>query len=374
MRRLLFIWALCLSALAMVFSAGSAMAQEVRLKDLGRFAGWRENPLVGYGVVTGLAGTGDSPRNEVTRQALRNVFSRLGIAVSPDMIQSRNVAVVLITANLPASANIGDRIDVSVSSAGDARSLAGGTLLMTPLVGPDQQAYALAQGALVVGGYRYEADQNLRQKNLPTAGVMPGGATVERAVEATLTDVSGIATFLLRDPDITTAENVARGINSRMGNGVASVRGADAVVIDTRAWRGPLNTFFAQVENVTVMSAGLARVVVNERSGTIVAGGDVRISEVTVAQGDIKVEVSVDNTATGANIYGGYVRSASALVVSNTRLDVHEDPTAVMHFPGASVADLAQGLSRAGVPVRTMIAILQAMRTAGALHADIVVQ
>ncbi|WP_254912898.1 flagellar basal body P-ring protein FlgI [Novosphingobium sp. B 225] len=363
-----------LLALMAMLTALPAAAQDVRLKDLGRFAGWRENPLVGYGVVTGLAGTGDSPRSEVTRQALRNVFSRLGIVVTPDMIQSRNVAVVLVTASLPASANVGDRIDVSVTSAGDARSLSGGTLLMTPLLGPDQHNYALAQGTLVVGGYRYEADQNLRQRNSPTAGILPGGATVERPVEAELADANGMVTFLLRDPDISTAENVARGINARLGYGLASVRGADAVAIDTRNWKGPLNGFLAQVENVSVVPSSQARVVVNERSGTIVAGGDVRISEVTVAQGDIKVEVSIDNSATGANVYGGYVRSASGLVVTNTRLDVREDPAAVMHFPGASVADLAQGLARAKVPVRTMIAILQAMKTAGALHADIVVQ
>lgn len=365
---------LLLAVLVTSADALPAAAQDVRLKDLGRFSGWRENPLVGYGVVTGLASTGDSPRNEVTRQALRNVFSRLGIVVTPDMIQARNVAVVLVTASLPASANVGDKIDVSVTSAGDARSLAGGTLLMTPLLGPDQHSYALAQGALVVGGFRYDVDQSLRQKNSPTAGILPGGATVEQAVQADLVDTKGFVTFLLRDPDITTAENVARGINAQVGSGRAIVRGADAVTIDTKNWDGSLNSFLAVVENVGVMPSNQARVVVNERSGTIVAGGDVRISEVTVAQGDIKVEVSIDNTGTGANIYGGYVRSASGLVVTNTRLDVKEDPAAVMHFPGASVADLAQGLSRARVPVRTMIAILQAMKTAGALHAEIVVQ
>lgn len=367
MLRLLLAFAAALLPLA------SAAAQEVPLKDLGRFQGWRENPLVGYGVVTGLGGTGDSPRSEVTRQALRNVLSRLGISVTPDMIQSRNVAVVLVTASLPASANIGDRIDVSVTSAGDARSLAGGTLMMTPLIGPDQLSYALAQGSLVVGGYRYDADQSLRQRNSPTSGTLPGGATVERPVEAQLTDAGGIVTFLLRDPDFTTAENIAIGINRLLG-AVATVRGADAVAIDSRGWRGPFNSFLAQIENVTVQPAQTARIVVNERSGTIVAGGTVRIGAVTIAQGDIKVEVSVDNTASQANIYGGYVRNASGLVVSNTRLDVREDPTAVMQFPGATVADLAQGMARARIPVRTMIAVLEAMKAAGAIHADILVQ
>jgi flagellar P-ring protein precursor FlgI len=363
--------AMCLAAA--IFAAPAA-AQQVRLKDIGRFQGWRENPLVGYGIVTGLAGSGDSARSEVTRQALRNVYSRLGINIEADQIQSRNVAVVIVTARLPASANVGDKIDVTVTSAGDARSLAGGTLLMTPLLGPDQQTYALAQGQLTVGGYRFEADANLQQRNYPTSGTMAGGATVERAVFANMADAEGNVIFILRDPDITAAENVARGINAELGAPLATVRGPDAVLIRSRAARGTLNSLLAQVENVHVQPAQIARVVVNERSGTVVAGGDAMISGVTIAQGDIKVEVTVDNKGIQPTFAGGYARNAEGLIVTNTKLDVAEDRNAVMHMPSATVADLAQGLSRAHVPVRTMIAILQAMKTAGALHADIVVE
>ena len=153
-------------------------ADNVRLKDLGRFLGWRDNALIGYGIVTGLAGSGDSPRSVVTRQALSNVLSRLGANVPGDQLQSRNVAAVMVTATLPPSANVGDRIDVTVTSIGDARSLVGGILLMTPLLGPDQKNYALAQGALVVGGYNFEDNVNLRQKNYPTTGIVAGGANV----------------------------------------------------------------------------------------------------------------------------------------------------------------------------------------------------
>lgn len=350
-----------------------ALADEVRLKDLGRFHGWRENPLVGYGLVTGLSGTGDSARSEVTRQALKNALGRLGMVVTPEQVNSRNVAVVMVTASLPPSASAGDRIDVTVSSAGDARSLAGGTLLMTPLAGPDQQTYAIAQGALVVSGYRFDADQNLRQKNFPTSGVLPGGATVERNVAATVAE-NGVVVFVLRQGDFTTAEKVARNINANLGGDRASVLSADRVRVVTAGWDGAINTMLARIENVTVQPDGLARIVVNARAGTVVAGGDVRISNVVIAQGDIKVSVSIDNAGNPYAYYGGYGRDAGGLIVTNTKLEVAEDRNAVLRFPNATVADLAQGLARAKVPMRAMIDILQAMKAAGALHAEIIVQ
>jgi flagellar P-ring protein precursor FlgI len=363
-----------LLALAALAGATPAMADDVRLKDLGRFLGWRDNALVGYGIVTGLSGTGDSARSEVTRQALKNALSRLGMTVTPDQVLSRNVAVVMITATLPPSANVGDRIDVTVTSVGDARSLAGGTLLMSPLMGPDQASYAIAQGQLVVSGYRFDADQNLRQRNFPTTGLLPGGATVERPVRATIEADPDAVTFVLRDADFSTAESVAANINASIGNGSATVLSADRVRISTRGWNGSLNALLARIERVTVSPDSVARIVVNERSGTIVAGGGIRIADVVIAQGDIKVSVRIDNTASQPSIYGGYVRDATGLIVTNTRLDVDEDNSAVMHFPGATVADLALGLSRAKVSTRTMIDILQAMKAAGALHAEIIVQ
>jgi flagellar P-ring protein FlgI len=363
---------LLLAFLALLFSS-HALANPVRLKDMGRFDGWRTNPLIGYGIVTGLSGSGDSPRNEVTRQALRNVLGRLGANILPEQIQSRNVAVVMVTATLPPSSSVGDRIDVTVTSIGDARSLAGGSLLMTPLVGPDQQTYALAQGQLVVGGYRFDADQNLRQKNYPTVGVLPDGATVERGVTVNLQADVGTLVFILRNPDFSTAEAVANGINLSLGRNAAVVRSADSVKITTAGWVGPLNSLLTRIENVTVQTDRVARIVINERSGTVVAGADVQISEVVVAQGDIKVSVAIDNAAAPTNIYGGLVRDARGLIVTNTRLDVDE-ADAVLRFGGTTVADLVLGLARAKVKTRDMIAILQAMKAAGAVHADIIVQ
>lgn len=359
--------------ISMLVGAAPAWANAVRLKDIGRFQGWRDNPLIGYGIVTGLAGSGDSPRNEVTREALKNALGRLGASVNAEQVQSRNVAVVMVTATLPPSANIGDRIDVTVTSVGDARSLAGGSLLMTPLMGPDQQSYALAQGALVVGGYRFDSDQNLRQKNYPTVGILPDGATVERSVTANLQSEPGTLVFVLRNADITTAESVARGIDSAIGPGSASVGSPDAIRIATSGWRGSLNSLLARIENVVVPVDQVARIVINERSGTVVAGANVQISDVVVAQGDIKIAVSIDNAASQPSVFGGFVRDARGFIVSNTRLDVDETD-AVMRFTGTSVADLVQGLSSSRVKTRDIIAILQAMKAAGALHAEIIVQ
>lgn len=364
------IFALVLIALAT--AASPSIANDAKLKDIGRFDGWRDNPLVGYGIVTGLAGSGDSPRNEVTRQALRNVLNRMGVSLTAEQVQSRNVAVVLVTATLPPSANVGDKINVTVTSVGDARSLAGGSLMMTPLLGPDQRPYALAQGQLVVGGYRFEADQNLRQKNYPTVGIVNDGATVEQPVSANLLR-DGKLTYLLRNPDFTTAENVAMQINGLLGPDAATVLSADAISIRPGNWPTALNTLLTSIENLAVNVDQPARIVVNERSGTVVAGGGVRISNVTIAQGDIKVTVQIDNSYGQSNVYGGFVRDARGLIVSNTRLDVDESD-AVIQSSGTTVADLIQGLSRSKVKTRDMIAILQAMKAAGALHAEIIVQ
>lgn len=363
-----------LLVLAFTVPAVSAFAEDVRVKDLGRFLGWRDNALVGYGVITGLSGSGDSPRSEVTRQALKSVLGRLGANVTPDQVQSRNVAAVIVTATLPPSPHVGDRIDVTVSSIGDARSLVGGTLLMTPLQGPDQRTYALAQGQLVVGGYRFDNSLNLQQKNYPTSGIVPNGATVEAPVKADLLNGGDELLFILKDPDFTTAERIASGINAALGPDAARVRGADAVGIRPPSDRTDVYRLVARVENVMVTPATFSRVVINERSGTVVAGADVRISSVVISQGDIRVSVSVDNQASQPTLYGGYAGDVRSLIVTNTRLEVTAPKDAVISFPNTTVADLVEGLSKVHVDTRGVIAILQAIKAAGALHADIVVQ
>lgn len=366
--------ALCVAVL--FASAATAIAQEAPLKGLGRFDGWRENALIGYGIVVGLAGSGDSPRSAVTRQALRNVYSRLGAVVTDQDINSRNAAVVVVVANLPASANVGDRISATVSSTGDARSLAGGTLLMTPLMGPDGQAYALAQGGVVAGGDSFESQLNLRQRNYPTAARLEGGATVERPVSANLEREDGRIGFLLYEPNFTTANRVADAINARFGQVLAQAMGADEVRIDYRAAGTELTSFVSTVENLTVQPDRSPRVVINERTGTVVAGGDVTISSVVVSQGDIRVTVNSDSYASQPEFISGFNSSGiRSLIVTNTTLDVERGVNDVVaRFPSTTVADLVQGLGRARVDTRRMISILQAIKAAGALHAEIIVQ
>lgn len=367
-------WAFLIS-LSLIFTSTAAAANEVQLTALGRFGGWRQNALIGYGLVTGLAGSGDTRRSEVTRQALRNILARLGTAVNEEQINSRNVAVVIVTATLPASANLGDRIDINISSIGDARSLAGGTLLMTPLLGPDQRTYALAQGPLTVGGFDFEANANRQQRNYPTSGTISGGATVETAVNASIVNERGEISFLLSEPSFTTAQRVASRINSVVGNGTATVQNADEIRIMFGGHRDQLASFVSTIEGLTVVPERSQRIVINERTGTIVAGGDIRISSVVISQGDIKVSVSTENFASQPSFISGFASDIQSLIVSNTTLEVDQGGNDyAMSFPDSTVSALVQGLMRSRVDTRRTISILQAMKAAGALHAEIIIQ
>lgn len=359
-------------AVVIGLAPASALAGDVALKDLGRFLGWRDNVLVGYGVVTGLSGSGDSPRNAATQQALQNALGRLGANVPREQVQSRNVAAVMVTATLPPSSHVGDKLDVTVSSVGDARSLAGGTLLMTPLLGPDRQPYALAQGGLVVGGYRFDADQNTRQSNYPTSATVPGGATVETPVRAELVAPGQPLTFVLDEADATTAVRVADSINARLGYAGARVTAPDTVAIEGASGARDLYRLVAQIEQVRVVPEALARIVVNERTGTVVAGEGVQISSVVVSQGDIRLSVDVENLGLQPAYVGGDSRG---LVVTNTRMAVSGARNdAMVRFPNTTVGDLVEGLRQVKVDTRGIIAVLQAVKAAGALHAEIIVQ
>lgn len=365
--------ALSLFCMAAVF--GPARADQAALSGLGRFEGWRENPLVGYGLVVGLAGTGDSRRSFITRQTLGNIYGRLGLNVSEEDISSRNVAVVLVAATLPASANAGDRISVTVSSAGDARSLAGGTLLMTPLLGPDSEHYAIAQGALLTGGYSFEANLNQEQRNFPTTARLEQGATIERSVDAALSIEDGELKFLLYDPSFATASRIAERVNAAFGSDLAWARGADEVRIRYEGSDRGLTAFVAGIQGLRVEPDRVPRVVINERTGTVVAGADVTLSSVVISQGDLRVSVSSENYASQPGFISGINENVSSLVITNTRLTAVADPgTAVTVFPNTTIASLVEGLSAQGLDTRQVIAVLQAMKAAGALHAEIIVQ
>lgn len=368
--------AFTLLALALALPAPTAARPAVPLTALGHFRGWRDNALIGYGIVTGLAGSGDTRQSALTRQALRNVLSRLGTTVGDDQISSRNVAAVVVTGVLPPSANVGDRLTVTVSSVGDARSLAGGTLLMTPLMGPDARVYALAQGALATGGYSFTSDLNRQQRNYPTTAILESGATVEISVDAQLLQSDGTVGFMLSEPSFAEADRVAKAIDLRLGSGAATIRNADEVRVRYGGAPTGFGAFMATLEALSVEPGGLPRVVINERTGTIVAGGEVRMSSVVIAQGDLRVNVTGERSVSQPSLYAvGGDGAGAGVVVTNTKLEVDQGSRdAVVSFPSTTVADLVQSLSRAHVDTRRTISVLQAIKAAGALHADLIVQ
>lgn len=367
-----WIW-LPLVALALALPA---RADQVRIKDLGKMEGWRENPLSGYGLVTGLAGTGDSPRNKATRQSIANMLARFDLQVAADDVQSRNVAAVMVTASLSPFGRPGDTLDITVTSLGDARSLVGGTLMLAPLKGADGRIYALAQGALTVGGYKYDMNGNVIQKNHPTVASVPGGATIEAGVPSRMMSERNTVTFLLAESDYTTASRVAEAINARLGAGLAQAQDASGVEVTVPAGRRTrLADFMAALENVTVEPDRRARVVINERTGTVVAGGDVQIAKVAVSQGDLKVSITTDNTVSQPLLVSRTGPGVQTMAVANSRVDVTEQGGAGYVPPRATtVADLVEALARTRTNARDIISILRAVKAAGALHADLVVQ
>jgi flagellar P-ring protein precursor FlgI len=372
--------ALCVGAAVCFGAIDSARAAEtasgsVRLKDLGRFLGRRDNMLVGYGIVTGLSGSGDAPRNQATRQAMQNLLSQFDLVVPVEQIQSRNVAMVMITATLPATANVGDKIDVNVTSTGDARSIAGGTLIMSPLRGPDKRVYALAQGPVTVGGFRFDGNGNLRQKNHPTVGVVSEGGTVEVPVRAELVADNGHLDYILKNADAVTSERIAARINESMGSGAATSLDPETVRIRAPQNPGRLNAFVASIEGLSVIPDVASRVIINERTGTIAAGGDTRISPITISHGDLRVSIDTEYTASQPNFIGIADDSVRSLIVGNSRLGVEEgDQHVAMSYKQTTVAELVASLAKARVNTRDVISILQAIKAAGALHADLVVQ
>jgi len=364
-------WYPLMFALALGFAqtVHAAAADTLRIKDMGKMAGWRDNALTGYGLVTGLASTGDSARNKATRQSIANMLSRFDLTVAADDVQSRNVAAVMVTATLSPFARAGDAIDVTVTSIGDARSLVGGALMLAPLKGPDGKIYGLAQGPLSVGGYKYDMNGNVIQKNHPTVASIPGGAVVEVGVGSEVRGERNTVTFVLAEPDYTTASRVA------LGGMLAVAQDAAGIEIQVPAdRRGRLTDFLTEIENVQVEPDRRARVVINERTGTVVSGGDVRIARVVVSQGDLKVSIVTDNSVSqpAAGGYGG--ATGQTLRVSNSRVAVDELSETGFVASGTSVADLVQSLARLKTNTRDIISILRAVKAAGALHAELIVQ
>jgi flagellar P-ring protein precursor FlgI len=349
---------------------------EVRLKEIARVAGVRENPLTGYGLVFGLSGSGDSARNRATMQSVANTLRTYGVNVSLDDLASRNVAAVIVTAKLPAFAEPGQPLDVQVASSGDARSLSGGTLMLAPLAGPDGRIYAIAQGSISVGGYQFEGPTASIQKNHPTVGVIPSGATVEQAPPAQYTGDGRQLSILLNEPDFTMANRVVLALQSSLPGTDARADHAGKITVSYSEPPANLVAEIARIENVMVRPERKSRVVVNERTGTVVAGGDVRLGRVSISQGDLRVEISTEYSVSQP---GGVLVNASTQVqtaiVPNTRISAQEGPAPVVNVPeGATVADLLEALRRIRLPTRDVIAVLQSIKAAGALDGELVIQ
>ncbi len=347
-----------------------------RIKDIARVQGMRQHALVGYGLVTGLAGTGDSPGNRAARQSLSNLLSQFNLSLPPEAIASRNVAVVTISANLPNYVRPGDAIDVTVTSIGDAKSLVGGNLLLAPLKGPNGKVYVLAQGALTVGGYRYEANGTVGQKNHPTVATVPGGGLVEAAAPAP--DVGDLPSFVvsLLEPDYTNAARVADAINASLGGDYANARDPDSVLVRIPdAYRGRFVDLMRHIEPLEISPDFRARVVVNERTGTVVSGANVRIAPAAISYGDLRISIVSDNAVSQPLLLrdaGAQVRTES---YANSRIDLQEQNGATLVTQaGGSIADLVQALARLRTSGRDIVSILKALKASGALHAELVVQ
>lgn len=359
--------------LLLALSLAPAAASPIRIKDLVEFDGVRGNDLVGYGLVVGLNGTGDTLRNSpFTEEILQNLLERLGVNVAGEQFRAKNVAAVFVTATLPPFARAGGSLDVTVSAIGDSKSLLGGTLVLTPLNGADGQIYAVAQGTIIAGGVSAEGEAASVVQGVPTAGMIPGGARVEREVDfdfATLTEVR----LALRNPDFTTAGLIEEAVNREFNRRVAEMTDAGTVVVNLAEarMRSPAHVL-TRLENLRVEPETKARVVVDQASGTIVMGEDVRISRVAVAQGNLTLRVEEEPMVVQPNPFA----NGRTVTVPRTRASIEEGQgNGLAEVDGStSLSDVVAGLNALGVAPHDMIDILKSINAAGALHAEFVVR
>lgn len=348
-------------------------AQAARIKDVVAFEGVRDNALLGYGLVVGLNGTGDRLQNNAfTEQSLIGFLERQGVNTRGLRLQSRNVAAVTVTAKLPPFARAGSNIDVSISALGDARSLLGGTLLATSLLGPDGNVYAVAQGPVTIGGFEAGGNSGTNiTKGVPTNGFISNGATIEREIAFKLNEMKSVR-LSLRNPDVTTATNVNRAINQQVGAGTSRVDDPGTVTISVpTAYQGDVMGLLADIEKLSIETDQPARIVVDEATGTIVMGENVRISTVAVAQGNLIVKVEETPQVSQPNPFAP--QGAETVLVPRSEVTVSEqsgNKIAVLE-EGATLKDLVGGLNALGVGPRDLITILQTVKAAGALQADI---
>jgi flagellar P-ring protein precursor FlgI len=356
----------------MLFCLWPAAAQaQARIKDIADFEGIRDNLLVGYGLVVGLDGSGDDLGSAVfTRESLIGMLQRLGINARDDSMDTDNVAAVMITADLPAFGRQGTRIDVTVSAIGDADSLLGGKLIVTPLLGADGEVYAVAQGPVAVSGFSAEGSGQSVTKGVPTTGRIANGAIIERELGFELQELQKVK-VTLRNPDLTTARYMAQAINQQLGEAAAELADPSTVMLRVpQRYNGNTVALLADIEQLPVRTDQMARVVIDERSGVIVMGENVRINTVAIAQGNLTISITETPQVSQP---GAFSSTGTTEVVDRTDIEIDEDignRMAVLET-GVNLKDVVNGLNALGVGPRDMISILQAIKAAGALQADI---
>lgn len=357
-------------ALLLFIGATMAFGQTTRIKDLAKVEGLSDVPLVGYGLVVGLDGTGDSPRSLFTNQALTNMLERFGVSVTSKRVRVRNVAGVMVTANLNAFAKGGQNVDVTIASLGDARSLQGGVLLLTPLVGPDEQVYGVSQGPVSIGGYSVESGNVSIRQNSSSVGRIPGGFIVEKEPGASVLDIESFR-YALDDGDFTTARRIEEAINAALGQDVAIA--LDPVSIEVRIpqnYPGRALGLISDTEILEVAPDVNARVVVNERTGTVVIGDAVKLSSVAISHGSLSISIVNTPIISQPNAFS----QGQTSVQKATQVQVQEQGTGVQVIQqSANVGDVAAALNSLGVTPRDIISIFQALKQAGALQAELVI-
>jgi flagellar P-ring protein FlgI len=384
--------ALCLAASGIAPSAFAVDSNRVVLvRDITSVQGVRDNLLVGYGLVVGLRGTGDTQQTIFTVQTLANAMQKMGVLITPGTVVVKNVAAVFVTASLPPFARPGAKLDVTVGSIGDARSLDGGVLLMSALHGPDGQVYAEAQGPLVLGGYSAGNGANRKEVNAANTGTIPDGAIIERDTAVDLSSFKTVS-LLLHNPDFTTATDIAAAVNGEFHRTVATAldsRRVDIDVADASAQSVPM--LIARVQNLSLKVHTPAKIIINERTGTIVMGGNVKLSPVSVIHGSLSIEVVTTYTAVQpgfvngpqsgpytngqSGVAGGQPVLPQPVLVPQTTVNVNDGPAQSMRLDeGANVDELVDGLHAIGTTARDVIAILQAIKAEGGMQADLEVQ
>lgn len=371
LRRMLTIVLGAVLLLAAVLPA--SVSAQSRIKDIVNIEGVRDNLLVGYGLVVGLNGTGDTLQNApFNQQSLVGMLERLGVNTRDDIanLRTANVAAVMVTATLPSFTRQGTRLDITVSALGDANSLRGGTLLVTPMLGADGEVYSVAQGPLVVEGFAIQGNAQTIIKGVPTTARIPSGAIVEREIGFALSELSQVH-LNLRNPDFTTSQRIAQSINANLGSNLASVLDPATIRLDVPPeFAGNTIALLTRIEQLQVTPDQVARVVIAEHSGVIMMGQDVRISTVAIAQGNLTIRITETQQVSQPN---AFAQQGQTQVVDRTNIDVDEDSDkrlAVLS-PGITLQEMVNGLNALGIGPRDMISILQTIKAAGALQAEI---